>query len=69
MNIRALKKDALTSLKKNYWSKVLVAFIVTFDINAVLSVFSGEFIAPILKLHEFNFEAIKDYIISTNNNG
>lgn len=66
MNIRALKKDALTSLKKNYWSKVLVAFIVTFDINAVLSVFSGEFIAPILKLHEFNFEAIKDYIISHN---
>ena len=66
MNIRALKKDALTSLKKNYWSKVLVAFIVTFDINAILSVFSGEFIAPILKLHEFNFEAIKDYIISHN---
>lgn len=66
MNIRALKKDALSSLKKNYLAKVLVAFIVTFDINAVLSVFSGEFIAPILKLHEFNFEAIKDYIITHN---
>jgi uncharacterized membrane protein len=26
--------------------------------------FSGEFIAPILKLHEFNLEAIKSYIIS-----
>lgn len=66
MKIRALKKDALISLKKNYWTKVLVAFIVTFDINAVLSVFSGEFIAPIIKLHEFNFEAIKDYIIDHN---
>ncbi len=66
MKIRALKKDALSSLKKNYWSKVLVAFIVTFDINVVLSIFSGEFIAPILKLHEFNFEAIKNYIISHN---
>ncbi len=66
MKIRALKKDALSSLKRNYWSKVLVAFIVTFDINAVLSIFSGEFIVPILKLHEFNFEAIKNYIISHN---
>ncbi len=62
--IKPLKKEALASLKKNYPAKTLVAFIVTFDINAILSLFSGEFIAPILKLHEFNFDAIKDYIIS-----
>ncbi len=65
MRIKKLKKEARHSLKKNYWSKVLVAFIITFDINIFFSVFSGEAIFPLLKLRDFDWETIKNVELNT----
>ena len=65
MRIKKLKKEARHSLKKNYWSKVFVAFIITFDINIFFSIFSGEAIFPLLKLREFDFETIKNVELQT----
>lgn len=63
MKIRTLKKQSRAALRKNYFPVILVGFIITFDIHAVLSIFSDDILTPILKLHEINFEAIKEYII------
>lgn len=65
MTVRKLKKEARHSLKKHYWSKVLVAFIITFDINIFFSIFSSEAIFPLLKLREFDWEVIKNVELQT----
>lgn len=65
MTLRQLKKEARHSLKKNFLSKVIVAFIITFDINIIFSIFSGEAISPLFKLHEFDWETIKNVELQT----
>lgn len=65
MTVRELKKEARHSIKKHYWSKVLVAFIITFDINIFFSIFSGEAIFPLLKLRDFDWETIKTVELET----
>ena len=65
MTVRELKKEARHSIKKHYWSKVLVAFIITFDINIFFSIFSGEAIFPLLKLRDFDWETIKTVELQT----
>ncbi len=65
MTVKKLKKEARRSLKKHYWSKVFVAFIITFDINIFFSVFSGEAVFPLLKLREFDWEIIKKVELQT----